>query len=261
MADRICPVCGAVFKPAGGKLTCSRGCGQRLRYQVRPPSGRRKARSCEICGATYDATYAEQRTCGRRCGAILNDSAGRIRECTRAAAASGERRRKWPCSRIYPFQCPGCEGWFAPPRLRRVCSRRCEYRVRARSQRRQNPVCDSCGDPVGQSRRLCDECQRVSHRERRYRDKKRRAALKRGAAVVESVSLRQVASRDRFLCGLCGRRVKMTAGVPHPLAPTVDHVVPLSVGGDHSMANVQLAHFRCNYTKSDRGTQQLALIG
>jgi len=49
--------------------------------------------------------------------------------------------------------------------------------------------------------------------------------------------------------------------VPHAKAPTVDHVVPVSEGGDDTRANVQLAHFRCNSVKGPRGSQQLALVG
>ena len=54
----------------------------------------------------------------------------------------------------------------------------------------------------------------------------------------------------------------MTKAVPHPRAPTVDHVVPIAEGGDDTRANVQLAHFLCNSTKSNGGgVEQLALIG
>jgi 5-methylcytosine-specific restriction endonuclease McrA len=49
--------------------------------------------------------------------------------------------------------------------------------------------------------------------------------------------------------------------VPHPKAPTIDHIVPVSEGGDDTRANVQLACFRCNSVKGPRGSQQLALIG
>ncbi|MDX3353901.1 HNH endonuclease signature motif containing protein [Streptomyces sp. ME01-24h] len=62
-------------------------------------------------------------------------------------------------------------------------------------------------------------------------------------------------------CGLCGGRVAMKQTVPHPKAPTIDHVVPISEGGDDTRANVQLAHFLCNSSKGPRGSQQLALIG
>ncbi len=48
---------------------------------------------------------------------------------------------------------------------------------------------------------------------------------------------------------------------PEPLAPTIDHIVPISKSGDDTRANVQLAHFLCNSVKGPRGSQQLALIG
>ncbi|KNX39497.1 hypothetical protein VV01_14575 [Luteipulveratus halotolerans] len=71
-----------------------------------------------------------------------------------------------------------------------------------------------------------------------------------------------IAKRDGFKCGLCGRRVAMDLVWPHPMSPSLDHVVPLSEGGDHAPANVQLAHLRCNVSKGARGGgEQLALIG
>ncbi|MFF3128519.1 HNH endonuclease [Streptomyces sp. NPDC057908] len=89
---------------------------------------------------------------------------------------------------------------------------------------------------------------------------RRRRAAKRGG-VSEPYTLLQIAERDRGRCGLCGQRVLMAAKVPHSKAPTIDHVVPVSEGGDDTRANVQLAHFRCNSVKGARGAQQLALIG
>jgi len=53
----------------------------------------------------------------------------------------------------------------------------------------------------------------------------------------------------------------MTKVVPHPKAPTIDHIVPLSAGGDDTKANVQLAHFSCNTRKNVGGSQQLRIIG
>jgi 5-methylcytosine-specific restriction endonuclease McrA len=39
---------------------------------------------------------------------------------------------------------------------------------------------------------------------------------------------------------------------------TIDHVVPVSRNGEHSLGNTQLAHFRCNIWKSDRLPDALA---
>jgi 5-methylcytosine-specific restriction endonuclease McrA len=51
---------------------------------------------------------------------------------------------------------------------------------------------------------------------------------------------------------LCGEPLAMAEQVPHPLAPTIDHVIPLARGGWHAPDNVQAAHFLCNSRKSDR---------
>lgn len=68
--------------------------------------------------------------------------------------------------------------------------------------------------------------------------------------------------RDGWRCRLCGDRLARTRQVPHPKAPTVDHIVPRSLGGSDNAANLQSAHFRCNALKSNTGAgDQLALLG
>lgn len=96
-------------------------------------------------------------------------------------------------------------------------------------------------------------------REANKRD--RRRARKR-AAFVSTVNRQAIFRRDRWTCRICGRHLKRNAVVPHPLAPTIDHIVPLAKGGTHEPANVQAAHFLCNSRKGDRATEdQLRLIG
>ncbi|MDX2892491.1 HNH endonuclease signature motif containing protein [Streptomyces scabiei] len=79
--------------------------------------------------------------------------------------------------------------------------------------------------------------------------------------MSEPYTLAEIAARDGGRCGLCGRRVSMKWKAPHPKSPTIDHLMPVSEGGDDSRANVQLAHWGCNSAKCNRGSQQLALIG
>lgn len=62
------------------------------------------------------------------------------------------------------------------------------------------------------------------------------------SVYVERIVFEDVVERDRWLCGICGKRVK-------PEDATLDHIKPLSKGGEHSYANVQLAHFTCNCKK------------
>ncbi|WP_425566396.1 HNH endonuclease [Nonomuraea roseoviolacea] len=78
-----------------------------------------------------------------------------------------------------------------------------------------------------------------------------RRALEYGSAV-EAFANVEVFERDGWLCQLCGDPVDREADFPHPLYPTLDHIVPLSKGGEHSRANTQLAHYRCNLMKGAR---------
>ena len=55
------------------------------------------------------------------------------------------------------------------------------------------------------------------------------------------------------ICGICGKPVDFSYKYPHPLSPTVDHIIPVAKGGHPSdMDNLQLAHRCCNRQKSDK---------
>lgn len=55
------------------------------------------------------------------------------------------------------------------------------------------------------------------------------------------------------VCGICGKPVDFSLKYPHPLAPCVDHIIPIAKGGHPSdMDNLQLAHWTCNRQKSDK---------
>lgn len=58
--------------------------------------------------------------------------------------------------------------------------------------------------------------------------------------------------RTQTICGICGKPVDFSYKNPHPLAPTVDHIIPVSKGGHPSdLSNLQLAHRCCNRAKSN----------
>lgn len=55
------------------------------------------------------------------------------------------------------------------------------------------------------------------------------------------------------VCGICGQPVDKTLKAPNPMAPVIDHKVPINKGGHPSaMSNLQLAHAACNRKKSDK---------
>lgn len=78
----------------------------------------------------------------------------------------------------------------------------------------------------------------------------RRALL----ASVESDDYRpsQIFERDNWTCQLCAMPVDESLSWPHRFSASVDHIIPLSKGGNDTLSNVQLAHLTCNISKGAR---------
>lgn len=104
----------------------------------------------------------------------------------------------------------------------------------------------------GASARCSDRCTRRA-------GKDTRRARKRDAYVAD-VNRRRVFESDGWRCHICGKRVKRTATAPDPMAPTIDHVIPLARGGTHEPSNCRTAHFGCNSSKSDAGGGEQMLL-
>jgi 5-methylcytosine-specific restriction endonuclease McrA len=78
-------------------------------------------------------------------------------------------------------------------------------------------------------------------------------------AFVERVVPSKVYERDNWKCQLCHEPVDRTLHGWDRMAATLDHIVPLTLGGLHIYTNVQLAHRACNSAKSNHYSGQLPL--
>lgn len=120
--------------------------------------------------------------------------------------------------------------------------------------------CDVMFDPRptgrGPSRKRCPEHVKLRKRElMRARDMVARA--KTWGVQTELVIAREVFERDGWMCHLCGEPIpvplrgtpRILGGTHDPLSPVIDHVIPLSKGGPHTMENCRAAHWTCNASK------------
>jgi 5-methylcytosine-specific restriction endonuclease McrA len=99
-----------------------------------------------------------------------------------------------------------------------------------------------------------EQCNSAAHQVTRKIAK--RAARYRGDDVAKRdnlVTREEIARRDNYRCQLCGGKVNMDLRHPNPLAPSIDHVIPLAHHGGNGDHNLQLAHLRCNLSKRARG--------
>lgn len=178
--------------------------------------------------------------------------------------------------------CKGCGGILPPqerPRNpRKWCSEACrisyirrnrpDYVERNRAQaierhlrtfvpKTTDLMCVVCGSTFTATRSNKMYCSKPCRYRAAYWGRRgRQAGVER-----EPYTLAEIAKRDGWRCSICGDPVDSALFYPDPMAPSIDHVVPLALGGDDTTANVALAHLRCNWLKGDRiTTGQLQLI-
>lgn len=89
---------------------------------------------------------------------------------------------------------------------------------------------------------------------RREYGHRRRARIQRN--FVEPIELAVLMERDAGRCSICHEQVpdKKRFG-----QASIDHIVPISLGGAHSYLNTRLTHLRCNYTRHLGPAQQRML--
>ncbi len=116
--------------------------------------------------------------------------------------------------------------------------------------------CENCRDAFAWNRRLDNSTWGHAKREWEKNQRKlasitgsnnRRARMKE--AFVENVVAARVFRRDKWICGICGTAVSQLNDRNLIDIASLDHIIPISKGGEHSYANTQLAHLSCNLSK------------
>jgi 5-methylcytosine-specific restriction endonuclease McrA len=116
--------------------------------------------------------------------------------------------------------------------------------------------CKECGTSYigGRGCYCSEECKR------KHINRKRDKRLDRANRIDKSISLKKLYKRDKGICWICGGKcdykdyVKDENGyfIVGANYPSIDHVYPLSKGGNHEWSNVKLAHHYCNTLKNDK---------
>jgi uncharacterized protein (UPF0335 family) len=151
-------------------------------------------------------------------------------------------------------------------KVRRWCSAECKYDARSDAGRGPRPIergerrCIDCSADISHvwSLRRCRDCDvkrmRASMRAKGGDDKKR---ARRHGVQYEYVSRRRLYKRDGWQCGICSELIDHTLAYPDPRSASLDHAIPISLGGPHTYANCQAAHLDCNIAKSNRVDDEL----
>lgn len=83
--------------------------------------------------------------------------------------------------------------------------------------------------------------------------RKKQRADRQGANRVQYEKNRKRILASQDVCAICGKPVDKRLKFPHPMSATVDHIIPIDLGGHPSdISNLQLAHNACNRAKSNK---------
>lgn len=74
-----------------------------------------------------------------------------------------------------------------------------------------------------------------------------------GWAEAQYKKAKKIIYGSQTICAICGRAVDFDKVFPDPWSPTIDHIIPISKGGDPAaLENLQLAHLQCNRIKASK---------
>lgn len=218
----LCAACG---------VECSR---IRVRGQVpkwcsecRAKCCRWPLRNCLRCSHPFRPTYEPQVYCGNACY-------GEAQRKPKPAPKPVRERITWPTCWIQVTTCRSCGELFTSRFTASTCS---------------------------------IECARKKHRADNHKygsDQRHRRRSQTTETSDGPIDWRRVCTRDGLACYLCGYDTDVNDYTMAPGSdgreafivgleyPSLDHVIPLSKGGAHSMSNARLAHTYCNSIKSDQ---------
>lgn len=272
-----CLWCGETLEESTGKKPrkyCSRWCTNAMSHfnvtgRIRVFRERVENTHCLECGKALELARGN-RNPKKFCNSSCSTRHWRKHNPDRAKAKQSEwakqRAKKVEAAKPPKPRCKSCGAQlYSRRRDSHYCGNKLCQSVKRQDLKLVSPECSKrgCSRP-SMSRGLCGSHAHAEwakeNPDKAHANKARYRARKRGA-WVENVDRAVVFERDRWVCGICGERIPKSAIYPDLLSPSIDHVIPLAEGGEHSYANVQAAHFSCNSSKQNRGSgEQLAII-
>lgn len=106
-------------------------------------------------------------------------------------------------------------------------------------------ICEQSFNPHGQQVTCSPQCRKTYSG--KIGDHRSRASFFGGASTRFDHA--EVFERDGWVCGICQKPVDQSVKYPDPMSASLDHVIPLSRGGDHVPDNAQCSHLTCNRQK------------
>jgi len=235
-----------------------------------PIPGQRKRKYCSIdCRPSRQRPRQERRDTCLFCNAAMIQprAAGNPKKYCNRQCASKMRQQQKPKAPTLTKTCVICSAQFTTTRKNQwACSKPCS-RERSKQTALDKWEAEKAARPPFRVKQCawCDEplevpstfkgvikyhqdCSKPA-RQSQYRIKSIRRQTKLAGTRI---SHDEIAERDGYICHLCHDVVDMTLPRTHRYGATLDHLTPLSLGGEDTKENVKLAHWICNIRRSNK---------
>ena len=230
-STRSCPECGNEVTGHSNRVYCSAKCRTRFKSKVGGPTcsscgdrmsrGTRRPGAKSMCKACREASYVH--------GTYRMYSKRKCR-CGECRAAATEYMRE------YTKRYTAKNGISPTARSRRI----------AKGQPVESLVCAKCGEPMKASRHV----EGVTPMHKKCR----------GKFYISAEDRQKVYERDNWMCHLCGERCDPGADWFSDWFPSLDHIVPRSMGGTEDMDNLATCHRWCNSVRGVEPLEDLLVV-
>jgi 5-methylcytosine-specific restriction endonuclease McrA len=163
--------------------------------------------------------------------------------------------------KLFTNTCPTCfiefeTEWQTKVYCRRYCKERAREMRRPDYKPRQLPVvekricigCEATFEIKQTSlRKYCSAQCREWQRQQKRRDRQEITWQAKNSPLLKA----RIYYRDKGVCQLCQKTIDLTLQWPNPMMFSIDHIIPRSQGGNHTMPNLQSAHLICNSRRRD----------
>lgn len=266
--EHVCRLCGKEL-PKYKSYFCSNDCKSRF-HNIKSGKithNKELVKTCVVCGKQFTTWHSAFVTCSDECRERYKRPYDPERERARyikihpGALTAEERNKKRHEEHLKRVAKQSAEQQVEKAKRE---AKRAQKEAEKEKRKQENieywqhyeaeHACAHCGKTFiahyPTTKYCSDKCQsKMNRKKRRYK----------GITVDSDISLFKLAERDQDRCQICGQLVDWDdfvktdkATICGNMYPSIDHIIPISVGGLHSWDNIQLAHRICNTRKNNK---------
>ena len=265
--NKYCLACHTQLKGRQTKW-CSKGCALRGAYNIkknRPPDVRQwiPQANCSWCARSLaESGRSKSKFCSRECK-------WRHSACVERERRNAERKKlgiPLP-GELVPCSNPQCTNVAIYRYKKAYCSEKCfQYVLSNKHWLGEGPStriffypCPDCSFPVLHrhstgTAKVCKSCRIVRNKNINSHNSDARRAIGK-----PKLSVYELAVRDGRRCNICNRKIDLSLSGMAKWGPTIDHILPVSLGGTNDPNNLTLAHRCCNTRRGNREPAQMLL--